>query len=111
MKTVGGLFPRVITPKNGNAIKIVYDGYGIFGLYRNDSLKVSAIYNVGKIEYGYEKISYSNIMTYNYYFTSMQEYAKVRTDTLEIWDGLTDGFFSFYKKKIKTYNYPLMITS
>ncbi len=98
LKTEGGLFPRVFTPENGVTIKVVFDNLNNFKIYRNDSLKVLANYKIEKSEYDRDKITYSNITTYNYHYTTVADYAKIYSDTLEIWDGSFDGYFSFYKK-------------
>ena len=98
LKTVGELFPRVITPNEGTTIKINYDELYTFKLYRNDSLKVEANYKIEESENDWDKISYSNISTNNYNFYSNPEYAEINTDTLLIWDGVIDGYFRFYKK-------------
>jgi len=98
LRTVGGTAPRVFTPPEGVTIKISYNELGIFRKLRNDSIKVMANYSIEVSQYDRDKISYSNITTYDFHFDSSSEYAQLRTDTLEIWDGVIDGYFSFYKK-------------
>ena len=97
-RTVGGIVPRVITPKEGVTIKISYDKKGLFRKFRNDSLKVTANYNIEDSDYNRDKISYSNVVTNDYHFDSKYQFLRLTADTLNIWDGVDDGFFSFYKK-------------
>jgi hypothetical protein len=97
-QTVGGLFPRVFRPHDGETIKISYNMPDKFKIYRNDSLKVIASYLIEQTEHNRDKISYYNVITDDFYFSSEPDYAALRTDTLELWDGMIDGFFSFYKK-------------
>jgi hypothetical protein len=98
IKTEGGLFPKVMTPEEGVTIIIQYNNKNIFRIFRNDSLKVIAHYTIEKADYGRDRISYDNIVTYDYYFNRDTEYAKIYSDTLDIWDGDLDGFFSWYIK-------------
>ena len=98
LKTVGGIFPRVITPENGMSLKVSFDNLNNYKIYRNDSLKVSANYKIEEDEYDWDKISYSNIVTYDYNFNTDTDFAEIHSDTLQIWDGMIDGYFSFYKK-------------
>jgi hypothetical protein len=98
-QTVGGIFPRVMKPENGTMLKISYDRQGKFKIYRNDSLKVIAGYYIGQVEHNQEKISYYDVVTVNnFYFDAEPDYPALLTDTLVLWDGAYDGFFSFYKK-------------
>lgn len=101
IKTVGGLFPRVITPGEGLTIKINYDNSYTYRVFRNDILKMISHYKIKPIEYYYydNKILYTNIVTYNYHFNQDAEYARIYSDTLEIWDGMIDGYFSWYIKE------------
>ncbi|MGA9291025.1 MAG: hypothetical protein WBV81_00430 [Ignavibacteriaceae bacterium] len=99
LKTEGGFFTRIIKPKDGISVIISYDNFGKFTEYRNDSLKVIAGYCLGQGEHTQDKITYSNIITSdNFYFDSMPDYPAVQNDTLVLWDGMMDGFFSFYKR-------------
>lgn len=98
LKTTGGFAGTVTTPKEGTSIKISYDEFGRFKEFRNDSLKVIANYNIEEVENNNDKISYSDIATYNFYFNPESDYAQRSNDTLFLWDGMIDGYFSFYKK-------------
>lgn len=97
-RTVGGIFPKVFTPEEGTTIKVNFNKQGIFKIFRNDSLKVIANYKVEALEHNRDKISYFNVVTNNFYFNSRTDYVQIKKDTLEIWDGMFDGYFSFYKK-------------
>ncbi len=96
VKTVGGLFPRVITPDEGTTVKINYDYNHSFRLFRNDSLKVMARYEILSAEDYGDQIKYSDIKIYNYQFFQNFEYAQIDTDTLMTWDGMCDGFYSYF---------------
>ncbi|MFA6598409.1 MAG: hypothetical protein WCS69_11840 [Ignavibacteriaceae bacterium] len=99
LKTVGGFGPTLSTPKEGETIKISFDDHlSEFSISRNDTTKVTAKFKVEKAEDGRDKISYTNVATWDYYFNSEPNYTQIKTDTLEIWDGMIDGYFSFYKK-------------
>jgi hypothetical protein len=98
LNTVGGIFPRKFTPAEGGPLKISFDEQHLFRKYRNDSLKVICNYNIEEVKNNRDKISYFNVTTYDYYFTSEPEYVNLKNDTLEIWDGVIDGYFSFFKK-------------
>lgn len=98
LKTEGGLFPRVTIPEEGMTLKISFDNLNNYKIYRNDSLKVSANYEIEEVENDWDKISYSNITTYNFNFNTDKELSIIHSDTLEIWDGMIDGYFSLYKK-------------
>ena len=98
MKTVGGIFPTVREPENGDVIKIYFDDNEIFKLVKNDSIKVFSKYIVEEKENEWDRITYSNIKTYNYYFNPSINYTQLKSDTLIIWDGYMDGYFSFYKR-------------
>ena len=98
-RTVGGFAPRVITPKEGTTIKIRFDRFGFFKKFRNDSLKVCAKYSFEKAEWDcYDRIVYTDIVTFNYTFNADYDHAQLTTDTLMIWDGAFDGYSSWYKK-------------
>lgn len=96
--TVGGFAPRIYRSPNGSTIKISYDKFGKFKIYRNDSLKVIASYYIEQAEHNCDKLFYSNVVTSNFYFDSEPDYPTIQTDTLVLWDGMIDGYFSFYKK-------------
>ena len=98
LRTEGGLFPRVILPEAGQTLKISFDSFGFFRIIRNDSLKVIARYKIEEAENDHDKIYYYNIISNNYEFNTVYSYSKIHLDTLGIWDGAFDGFFSFYKK-------------
>ena len=98
LKTVGGFAPRVIVPAPGTELKISFDYFNNYKLYLNDTLKVSANYKIEVVENGWDKLSYSNIVTYNYNFSGYNEFIEKHSDTLQAWDGMIDGYFSFYKK-------------
>jgi hypothetical protein len=98
LKTVGGFAPRIFEPEDGITIKIGYDGFNFFKVLRNDSLKVIAHYKIEEADHNLDKISYSNIRTYGYRFDVQMEFAQIKSDTLEMWDGVIDGYFSFYKR-------------
>ena len=97
LKTEGGFAPRVFTPKDGTTIKLYFDSFNNFRIYRNDSLKVTANYKIENSKFG-DKISYSNTAVNNYTFYPDTGYGRIYSDTLRVWDGAIDGFFSFYKK-------------
>jgi hypothetical protein len=97
LKTEGGFSPRVFTPKEGTTLKLYFDSFNNFRIYRNDSIKVAANYRIQNSQYG-DKISYSNVTSYNYTFYQDTGFGRIYSDTLYIWDGAIDGFFSFYKK-------------
>ena len=99
IKTVGGFAPIVITPDEGTTVIIKYDNKNTFKLFRNDTLKVSAKYNIEQTDYYRDKILYLNIVTYDYHFNRDYEYVYLSGDTLDIWDGAMDGFFSWYIKE------------
>jgi hypothetical protein len=103
IRTVGGIFPRVITPEEGAITIIQYDNKNTFRLFRNDTLKVMAKYTIEQKDRDRDKISYSNIVTYDYNFYQDTEYLKVYGDTLDIWDGMIDGYFSLYLKELLVY--------
>ena len=98
LKSVGGLFPRVVTPKEGMTLQIKIDKQNNYRIYRNDSLKVSANYKIEEVENDWDKLSYSNIITYDYNFNTETDFVKIISDTLKVWDGMIDGYFSFYKR-------------
>lgn len=98
LETSGGFFGRVITPEKGVTVKIFYGKLNTYKLYCNDTLKVQANYNFEGSEKGYDKITYSNIITYNYNFYQTNCYSRVYSDTLLSTDGYTDGYTSYYKK-------------
>ncbi len=98
LKTEGGIGPRIITPADGATLTVSFYPLSIFRLTHNDTLKVSANYNILVMSNDWDKISYKNITTYNYNFFQNEGYAEINTDTLIIWDGFIDGYFSFYKK-------------
>ena len=98
LKTVGGIGPRVFEPEDGITTKIRYDGYKIFKILRNDTLKVIGHYKIDEAENGYDIILYSDIITYNYRYDVDSEFAQISSDSLVVWDGAFDGYFSFYKK-------------
>lgn len=98
LKTEGGFFPRVITPEDGMTLKISFDNLNNYKIYRNDSLKVVANYKIEEVENDWDKLSYSNIITYDYNFNTDTDFVEIHSDTLQIWDGMIDGYFSFYKK-------------
>ncbi|MFW9929229.1 MAG: hypothetical protein ACFFD1_07550 [Candidatus Thorarchaeota archaeon] len=80
------------------SIKISFDQHKTFRLFRNDSLKVIAQFSVKEAKYGRDKIVYSDVATYDFNFNAESCYFQINADTLEIWDGMIDGYFSFYKK-------------
>ena len=98
LKTEGGYSPRVIVPATGTELKISFDYFNNYKLYLNDTLKVIATYQIEEIENNWDKLSYSNVATYNYNFSGNNEFIEKHSDTLQIWNGAADGFFSFYKK-------------
>jgi len=98
LKTEGGFFPRITTPDSGTTIKICFDNFNTFELVRNDSLKVTAHYNIEVKDSYWDKISYSSIKTFDFIFDTSAVYTQVHSDSLTIWNGASDGFFSFYKK-------------
>jgi hypothetical protein len=89
---------RVIYPDEGVKIKIVFGTFSTFKIFRNDTLKVVGNYIFEGSQNGYDKINYSNIVTYNYNFYQTSGYAQIHSDTLSIWDGAYDGFTDYYKK-------------
>ncbi len=98
MRTVGGIFPTVREPENGEVIKIYFDDNKVFKLVKNDSIKVFSKYLVEEKENEWDRITYSNIKTFNYYYNTTLNFAQIKSDTLIIWDGYIDGYFSFYKR-------------
>lgn len=98
MQSVGGFLGRVILPEEGEVIIIMYDEFNTYKLFKNDTLKVFATYAVEESKNGVDKISYSNHVKFDYYFDEHPEYADIRSDTLVLWDGYYDGYFSYYKK-------------
>ena len=76
-KTVGGLFPRVITPEDGMTLKISFDNLNNYRIYRNASLKVSANYKIEEIENDWDKLTYSNIKTYDYNFSKNTDFVEI----------------------------------
>ena len=99
IQTAGGLFPSVSTPKDGLILIIQYDKENKFRIFKNDTIKVIADYTYEKADSLRDKISYKNIVTYDFYFNRNYEYAYLHGDTLEIWDGMFDGYFSWYIKE------------
>lgn len=98
LKSSGGFAGREIYPDKGITVKIIYGTQYSFKVLQNDSLKVQANYRFEKSTYGYDKIVYSNIITFNYYFYETECLARVSTDTLISTDGYADGYTSYYKK-------------
>ena len=86
------------TTATGTELKISFDYFNNYKLYLNDTLKVIATYQIEEIENNWDKLSYSNVATYNYNFSGNNEFIEKHSDTLQIWNGAADGFFSFYKK-------------
>lgn len=78
-RTVGGIFPRVITPEEGTTIKINFDSQGVFRKFRNDTLKVIAKYRVDESQHNLDKITYSEVITYDYIFNTEFNYAQIKT--------------------------------
>ena len=99
INTTGGLFPRVIVPEDGENVIIQFDSKNAFRLFRSDTLKVSAQYSLEKAEHTFDKISYSNTVTYGYNFNRSAEYVHAHGDTLDVWDGMIDGYLSLYVKE------------
>jgi hypothetical protein len=99
-KTAGGFAPRIITPAEGYRLIVRFDALGRFMIIVNDTVKVEANYFTGETLWSYEKLIFTDLVTYNYHFDSENQYAKVHSDTLEISDGAMDGFTSFYRKTI-----------
>ncbi len=98
-KTVGGIFPRVITPESGVTIKIGFNNNDKYELYWNDTLKVKSEYVIEEREDDWDIITFSNMETYYYYSDDKLNYGEITSDTLLIWDGEIDGFFSTYYKQ------------
>jgi hypothetical protein len=98
LKTEGGFIGEVKTPEEGTSLKIILDEFGRYRLFRNDSIKVIANFKIQKTENSYDRISYFDVTSFNYYFTAESNYANRRNDTLMLWDGMDDGYFSFFKK-------------
>ncbi len=98
LKTVGGFGGTVTNPQEGTSLKINFDEFSRYRIFRNDSLKVIASYYVEPTDYGNDKISFVNVTTFNYHFSSAPEYVKIKNDTLSSWDGMMDGYISFFKK-------------
>jgi len=98
-KTVGGFFPTIRTPEDGRTITIHFTKRNIFSLYFGDTLKVVARYKIEPAEHDQDKITYSNITEYDYHFENNPVFARISLDTLRIWDGQMDGFFSYYTKE------------
>ena len=100
IKTVGGILPIVTEPEEGILIYIQYDIKNVFKIFRNDTLKVKAKYVIERMEdYNGDRILYTNIVTYEYRFNREYEYPYLHGDTLEIWDGIDDGYTCFYIKE------------
>jgi len=99
IKTVGGIFPRVITPEEGSSLKLYFSDGHTFKIFRNDSMKVVAHYKIESEDSAWDKISYSQIETYDFHFSGDTEYAYIYSDTLQIWDGMDDGFYGFFVKE------------
>jgi hypothetical protein len=98
LKTEGGYAYHLITPGDSLTVIAIYNNFGEHLYYRNGSLKVSARYEIQESEYARDKIIYSNIHKYNWDFYTNPVYAEIQSDTMKIWDGMIDGFFSYYKK-------------
>jgi len=98
LKTEGGFIGEVTTPEEGTSVKINFDEFGRYRLFRNDSIKVSANFKIQKTEDGYDRISYFDVTSFNFHFAAESNYAKRTNDTLTLWDGMADGYFSFFKK-------------
>lgn len=99
IKTIGGFAPRVITPEEGQTVIIRYDDQLKYRLFRNDTLKVSAHYSIEKTDHYGDKFIYTHISTYDYHFDRESEFATLHGDTIEIWDGMIDGYFSWYVRE------------
>ena len=99
IRTTGGIGGQTTVPGEYDVIIRKYDKTQNYRLYHNDSLKVRADYTIEPFEYDLDKISYSNIITYNYYLNREYEYAMIHGDTLQIWDGNIDGYFSWFIKQ------------
>lgn len=94
----GGIMGRVFYPDNGEILKLEFDNFNIFRMIQNDSLKVLANYSIEKNDGIYDKITYSNIVNYNFPLYQTTAYAFVSSDTLVIWDGAYDGYMYSFKK-------------
>ncbi|GEM_PF-3015267 len=100
IKTEGGFAPHVIVPEPGTSLIISFQYNRNFILFRNDSIKVTAKYDEADYENNWnKKITFKNINTFNYSFEFDSVFVKIDSDTLTIWDGMFDGFFSYYLKK------------
>jgi hypothetical protein len=79
---------------------IQFDHKNNFKLFRNDTLKVNAKYEIERMEdYNGDRILYTNIVTYDYKFNREYEYPYLHGDTLELWDGMDDGNTRIYIKE------------
>ena len=97
-KITGGFTGSTYIPGKGNITKLSFGNYYTFKLYRNDTLKVIANYKIDKLAHSYNKISYSNIISYKYDFYPTVCYAQISSDTLITTDGYADGYTSYYRK-------------
>jgi hypothetical protein len=97
VKSVGGKSGVEIKPEEGTKIVRYYKN-DTFRLYRNDTLKVLAEYEINGQIQDLDKIVYSDIRTFDYYFDPEIEYARLDSAGLQVWDGLIDGYFSFFTR-------------
>jgi hypothetical protein len=87
-------------PEEGHPMIIQFDHKNNFKLFRNDTLKVNAKYEIERMEdYNGDRILYTNIVTYDYKFNREYEYPYLHGDTLELWDGMDDGNTRIYIKE------------
>jgi len=98
-KTDGGIMGKTIEPQEGTSIVISFESNGVYKIFRNDTLKLIANYKISKGIDNTERISYSNIKTIDFKFHQEYDFATISGDTLVLWDGSDDGFYSYYIKK------------
>jgi hypothetical protein len=96
--TTGGFAGQVIKPEEGTTLKILFDDFSNFRVFRNDTLLVSAKYRIEKLDSLWDSITYSDIITYKSYYFNNPVHSKIDLNKLTIWDGWIDGYSHTYKK-------------
>ena len=96
IQSVGGIFPRVVTPPSGSVVEDSFTPDGAFSRVVNDTTVVTATYSVTDENNG-PFIGYTNVQTYHgYTFEGYGEWFQVENDTLRLTENASDGFQHTY---------------
>jgi hypothetical protein len=100
VQSVGGIFPRVVTPPSGTVVEDSFTPDGAFSRVVNDTTVVTATYFLTDENNG-PFIRYTNVQTYHgYTFEGSGESIQVENDTLRLTENVTDGFQHTYVRAI-----------